>query len=621
APGDGRDASPFATLAQAASASTAGETIFVLFGDGGTAGLDAGITLQAGQSLIGQGVSAPVVVALNGAPLVLLAAGSSPLLTRATSGTTVQLATNNTVRGLYVTSSDGTGIAGTGFSTLQASDLSVAAQGGPALNLQNGTVAANLRTVSSSGSATAGLALASVSGAFTVWGDGTTAASGGTIQGTGGDAVSLSGPASVTLRLMRILPLHSGIVASSASGPLTVERSTIDYQGSAPAGIAYGVRFASAGGSAALVLDGTTVSNKLDASPAVSVSATGNATLSFTMRDGNTGDGFASRLTNLFGSGVAVSSGDSPGSAAHVTARVSGTSFDNAAPNGTNNLELGVAQLAVLDYVVSGNTFDAVAKASAVAGVINLSAFDSGRFGSTTAADSIVGNTVQNVGTGAAATQLGYVGIRVALDNAVPGINQRVVIEGNDIHNLWRQGVLISGRGNANDINVRLAGNTIGTVGAPVARSNRRAVEVEAQNNSTVKIEVLNNPSIENTSTSGANSALAIRSTATTSTVAATVVGNVIGNTNGAITAGRFRAETLAGTTAGMCLDLRSNTLDASASLFELIAASAGAFKVRGPGAAVVTGPDVTAANTVGTGSVSGAPTFNGNVACAAPTL
>lgn len=620
APGDGRDASPFTELSSAEAASLAGETIFVLAGDGSSTGLDDGITLKAGQALVGQGIPAAVTVSLNGETVTLLAPGSAPALARTGAGTTVQLATNNTVRGVDVTSSAGAGIAGLAFGTFSADNVAVAATGGAALALSGGSVAATFDALSSSASTGDGISLAAVAGALSVTGDGVTAASGGTVQGAAGDAVSISGSVSAALRLMRLLPTGDGLVAIGASGTIVLERSVIDYLGTAPAG-SFGVRFANLAGGGSLVLDGTAVQNKLDGTAAVSVSGQGSANLSFSMVDSNTGDAFPSTLTNLFGSGVVASAGDTPGSTAHVTARVSDTRFLNAAANGINNLELAAGESGVIDFVVRDNLFDGVAKASAIVGVINLNVTGQGRAGSSISLDSIVGNTIQNIGTGSLVAQLGYVGIRVAIDNPVAGINHRVVIEDNDVRNVWRQGLLVSGRGNADDINVRVAGNTIGTAAAPVARSNRRGVEIETQSNSTVKIEVLNNPSIVNTSTSGTNSALHLRSTGSTSTIAAAVRGNGVGNTNAGINPGRFRAETLAGTTAGMCLELQSNTLDGAAKLFELNHASTGVYQVRGPGAAVVTGADVTAMNTVGTGSVTGAPTFNGNAACAAPAL
>lgn len=792
APGDGRDASPFTTLKAAESASAAGETIFVRSGNGTTAGYDEGIVLKMSQSLTGQGVPASVTSTLNGQTVVLLAAGSAPTVTRTDAGATVQISTGNVVQGLDVASTAGAGIAGTGFGTLTVGSVSVAANGGPALDLASGDVFGAFEALSSSGSAGAGIRLLGIGGSFSaaegtitgataagvdvtggdgvftyggdvvatgplavsvanrtggaltfggtiastgsgiavqngsggtvaftgpsktlstgtnpgvrllnntgatlsfaggglavatttgtgfeatgggtvtvtgagnsvvaaggtavrlngvgsgvngisfqsvsvtggtnaivienlggagfqVTGSGAVAGSGGVVQGTSGDAVVLTGSSTVRLVLMKVLPGANGIVATNYSGAAVVERSEIDYQGAATAGT-YAVRLENTGVDGSLTLDGTQVKNKLDGTAAVSVSGSSSSAIAFSVRDGNTSDGFPSEFTNLFGSAVVVSSGGT----SDIDVEVRDSRFVNAAPGGINNLELSAAQSATLDYTVQDNLFDNVAKASAVAGVINLNAQDGGRLGSTTAGGSITSNTIQNIGTGPLVTQLGYIGIRVAVDNNVGGVPHRVLIADNTMTNLWRQGILVSSRNQADDVNVRIQNNVVGTQGAPVARSNRRAVEIEAQSSSAVKVEVLGNPSIVNTSTSGSNSALHIRSIGSASSVSATVLGNTVGNTNGAIPAGRFRTETVSGLNGQVCLDLRNNTLDSATSLFELVAAGSGAFQVEGPGAAVVTGPEITAANTVGTGSVSGTPTFNNNTNCAQPSL
>ena len=208
APGDGRDASPFVSLKAAEAASAPGETIFLLAGDGTTAGYDEGIVLKAGQSLTGQGVAADVVVTLNGQPVTLLDAGATPTVTRNDAGTTVQLAANNTVQGLNVASSAGAGIAGSGFGTLTANVGAVAANGGPALDLENGTGAASFASLSSVGSAGAGLRLVGLSGALSapagaiggaagagveIGGGDATIAYGGSVTGSGARAVDVSG--------------------------------------------------------------------------------------------------------------------------------------------------------------------------------------------------------------------------------------------------------------------------------------------------------------------------------------------------------------------------------------------------------------------------------------------
>ncbi len=176
APGDGRDASPFVTLKAAEAASAVGETIFLRYGNGTSAGYDDGIILKTGQSLTGQGVPSSVTATLNGQTVVLLAAGSAPTVTRA-SGTTVQVSTNNVVQGFDVNSAAGAGIAGTGFATLTVGSMSVSANGGPALDLSSGDVFGSFTSLSATTGTGAGIRLLGVGGSFS--------AAGGTLTVTG----------------------------------------------------------------------------------------------------------------------------------------------------------------------------------------------------------------------------------------------------------------------------------------------------------------------------------------------------------------------------------------------------------------------------------------------------
>jgi hypothetical protein len=187
APGDGRDASPFATLKAAEAASTAGETIFVLAGNGGSAGYDEGLVLKPSQMLTGQGVPANVTTELNGSTVVLLAAGTAPQITRSTAGTTVLLATGNTVQGVDVASTAGAAIRGSAFGTFTAAAVSVQAAGGPALDLQGGNAGASFSVLSSDASAGAGVRLTGVQGVVS--------AAAGRIAGAAGAGVEVDGGA------------------------------------------------------------------------------------------------------------------------------------------------------------------------------------------------------------------------------------------------------------------------------------------------------------------------------------------------------------------------------------------------------------------------------------------
>lgn len=261
APGDGRDASPFTALKSAEAASLAGETIFVLAGDGTSAGLDEGIVLKNAQSLTGQGVPANVTATLNGETVVLLAAGSAPSLTRADAGTTVALAQNNTVQGVGVASTAGAGIAGTGFGTLTVGSVSVAAAGGPSLDLSNGTAAAAFDVLSSAGSAGAGLRLVSVAGVLAAPAGSIVGAVGTGIEVSGGNGVVSYGgnvasvgprPVAVTGRTGGTLTL-SGTIASTGQGILVQGNGagTIAFTGASKSlstGTSHGVELASNAG-------------------------------------------------------------------------------------------------------------------------------------------------------------------------------------------------------------------------------------------------------------------------------------------------------------------------------------------------------------------------------------
>jgi hypothetical protein len=222
APGDGRDASPFSTLAGAEASSTAGETVFVRTG---SPPYDGGFALKTGQSLTGQGVPSSVTATLNGQTVVLLAAGSAPTITKA-SGTTLPLATNNVVQGVNITSAAGAAIAGSGFGTLTVGSVSVSAAGGPALDLSAGDVVGAFDALSSTGSTGAGIRLAGVGGGLSAAGGSITGSAGAGVEVLGGAGtfsyggdIAVAGPlaVSVTGRTGGALTF-AGTIAATGSG-------------------------------------------------------------------------------------------------------------------------------------------------------------------------------------------------------------------------------------------------------------------------------------------------------------------------------------------------------------------------------------------------------------------
>lgn len=539
---------------------------------------------------------------------------------------------------LVITSGTGGGFNATGGGTVRvagAGNTVTSTAGGRTVNIQNTSIAAGnvtFRSVTGTGAA-AGVRVENTgtAGGFKITGDGATAGSGGilTLNGvTAADsaAFTLTNTANLGLEFVRVEVTTGGgaggIAANNLQGTNVVRNSVFDYNQTAPDAVpqhnAYGARFVQSNTNATITLDGVTINGTRAGSSAGVLSAQGNSVVTFNVIDSNTGDGFQSLFTDLFGSGWVIGAGDNAGSTAVVNLTVRDSRFTNAAPNGTNNFEMSAFENATLNYKIKDNLFQNVANASAIAGIINVNTLHSGRFGSTTAMDSIVGNTITNSGTASTVADLGYIGIRIALENNVSGIQHRVVVANNTITDTWRQGILLSSRGQNSGYNVRVENNTVGTAGLPVGQSNRRGIEVELQSSAQMNIEVLNN-SVYGAGTVDAAAALGLRNgiEVGTATLNATVTGNTLRSTSGGTTA-RFRAETAGTGTGVMCLDLRSNNLEDNSKAYALTH-SAGTFRVEGAGAGAVSNASIQAANTVGNGNVSGAVLYNNGANCQQP--
>jgi hypothetical protein len=194
-----------------------------------------------------------------------------------------------------------------------------------------------------------------------------------------------------------------------------------------------------------------------------------------------------------------------------------------------------------------------------------------------------------------------------------------VVIANNTITDLWRQGLLLSTR-LASTGNFKLVNNVIGTAALPVGQSDRRGLETDLQDNSVMNLEATGN-SFYNVGTldSRASVGLRVGTNSGSATLNATVVGNTIKSTSVG-TDGRFRAESASTGTGTLCLDLRQNSLEDNATTYGLLQ-TGGTFRVEGAGGGAVSNANVQAANTVGTGNVSGTVLFNNGVNCTQPPI
>jgi hypothetical protein len=137
---DGSQAAPFRTLAAATAVAGPNETIFVFRGNGTATGQDAGVTLTAGQKLIGQGVALVV-----GGVTLVPAAVTPPVLTNTTvlpgAVPVVTLAGANTeVAGLTIQGSGANdiGILGSGVSGFNIHDNTFTGLGREPISLPNG---------------------------------------------------------------------------------------------------------------------------------------------------------------------------------------------------------------------------------------------------------------------------------------------------------------------------------------------------------------------------------------------------------------------------------------------------------------------------------------------------
>lgn len=258
--GDGRLTAPFNCLTGAgcfdAAADETGDIIFVA--DGNYTG---GLTLLSGQKIIGDGSSStlatliPVTVPTHSVALPVFS-GTDPVLTSSSNG--INLASGNTVRGLTIGNTTGTGISGGAVGTATVSETTVNGTGAGVsitgsgvlamsfdqisssnatgiqlnnvtgnFNVSAGTINSGINTavnivgaggkvnlgvtltsVSSSGGSTQGIIITNTTGSFTVSGDGSAAnnGSGGTIATKTGNtnAVTLTDAANISLNRMNI---------------------------------------------------------------------------------------------------------------------------------------------------------------------------------------------------------------------------------------------------------------------------------------------------------------------------------------------------------------------------------------------------------------------------------
>jgi hypothetical protein len=210
-PFDGTFAKPFNSLAQfnASAGPEPGDTVFIYAGSGL---YDGGIVLQDDQTLLGEGVGLT-------AGSISIPPGARPTLTNA-AGDGVALASGNSVRGLNVGDTSGTGLAGASVGGLSVSDVAVNGAGA-AVALAGGDVSVSLDEASASG-VDAGISLSGLSGSVSI--------ASGTLSNNV-NAVVLDEVENVTLSNLTISGSTGDGVLGTNVTALTIQDSSIDATG------------------------------------------------------------------------------------------------------------------------------------------------------------------------------------------------------------------------------------------------------------------------------------------------------------------------------------------------------------------------------------------------------
>lgn len=196
--GDGRMSNPFNTLAEAETASAAGDIIFIYYGDGTTTGMNAGITLKDNQKLIGHGVD----LVVNGQ--VLVSANTNPQIGN-TVGDVITLANNNTVQGITLLPTASVGIAASGVSDATFDNISI--------NKSNGT--------------SGGIALSNPDGLFVFTNSQITGNSTGSAFAVNGGNADISYTGTITNSAGRSIQIQN-----CTGGSITFDSGTISDTGS-----------------------------------------------------------------------------------------------------------------------------------------------------------------------------------------------------------------------------------------------------------------------------------------------------------------------------------------------------------------------------------------------------
>jgi hypothetical protein len=419
--GDGRFGSPFNCLSgpgcfDPAAADAANETVFLYSG-----AYTGGITLLAGQKLIGQGATAPLSTSAglswpaDAGPEP--ATGAAPTLTNG-----LTLATGNKLRGFTLGNASGSALLGSNFGTLVVSEVSINTTG-QAVDLNNGTVSGSLSSVSSTGG-TNNISLTNLatSGGF--------ALGSGALSGATGDAFVVNGGTGSLS--------YAGAITNTTAFAAHITGKTggaVTLSGDInPASAAHGVEVSGNGGGAAITFSGSSKKISTGASTGVNVANNAGASVTFS------GGGLA--ITSTTGTGFSATGGG--------TVSVTGT--DNTLSS-AGGVALNVESTTI---GASGLVFRSIAANGGTNGIVLKNTGSNGGLTVTGVANtSGSGGTIQNM----AGTDGSSDGVGVYLENtrgvslAYINLNdhENYAIRGQDVAGFAMDRVRITGTNGNND--------------------------------------------------------------------------------------------------------------------------------------------------------------------------
>jgi VCBS repeat-containing protein len=535
--------------------------------------------------------------------------------------------------GLDIVTTSGAGLNATTGGTIDVTGAgnSVTSTTGTAVTISGTTIGAagvTFESVSANG-AVNGIVLANTgnSGFFLVSGDESQTGglydrdgSGGTIQNTTGDGISLTNAFNVTIRQMNLIAngqtAGEDAVDSNGGGSILLSAVSIDTPGD------YGWRATNLSGVSGVDNNSRIANWQASQSNGVAVINTDTDLTSFTVEDSlfttsaTGGDGFFFDANGTTSGAVLVLDSEftlidqdavqinNDGSGT-VDAIVQGSNFHDAdatGGDGNNTLFLSLTGSGTLNFQIGGlgagegNSFNNLARGIATTGAIALNAVTVGQSGSELNGW-IEGNSITNI--------IGRDGISIAIEaNGGTHGTHAIEVEGNTITNTGLTGLRMTTNsasgGSITATNLSIIDNVMTNLGInPLAPNDSRSgIDIKsnwdnfASGGDMVTNLLLEDNIVQNNAASGLADTLEIvvrgGNVGTNHTANITLLGNDFTNTGGTSVVDIFTSSSVAGSGITLNLDMNSDNLPADANDTTSSAGAAGSIQLRNTAAGAV---------------------------------